>query len=496
MVSNIECNRIGIICDMHLPEDTSSPQYYFLQEALNQMYEDGTKYVFCLGDITRFGEKKAWATYMELVKKFEHYELIGNSDVRDADTRTFFENEAKAIDCKISNRRIIGVNSPDGVISKRDRERLSQLQPQDIIVMHHYVEALAEESKQWLENFINKVSVVIIHGHRHRTEDRYIGQTRVIGLKGLDPDKAIGDFPAFAYADIKDEGIAIREYPIKIQHGVLEDLQNYFGISCVDNARDVTYAIENNVKHIELRCNGNWEPDYFLLPLIQEWRTKTSGYLSVHMPNLYYKEGAYVGVEQWNEAIRYALAVKADGFTMHPPRVSIADMIPDSEVWNSFLTYYLQVVNSVSDTVKLGIENLHKLKRENLDENRGFGYTPEEVSSWIDALNAQIGYTRVGHVLDVGHTRNNGVYAQMYPVSHWYQQMGGKTVAYHIHQVVQEDGGLGNHRPIENWFGPMINYTSFFYAWQHNVLNHVPVFLEVRGYENYEKSMQAFKSLL
>ncbi len=491
-----ETNRIGIICDMHLPDDNSSPQYVFLQAALQKMKEDNIKQIICLGDITRFGEIQAWNRYVELVKDFKHYELIGNSDVRDLETRGFFESEAKTIDFKIGNRRIVGIHTPDGEISLTDRNLLSQLHPKDIIFMHHYVEALCEESKCWLLEMIKNVPVVVIHGHRHRTEERYINQTRIIGLKGLDPDKAIGGFPTFACAEISEEEVLLKEFPMKISYKALVDLKEYFGISCVDNTRDVSYAIENSVKHIELRCNGNWEPDYSLLPLIEEWRRKTNGYLSVHMPNLYYKEGEYSGVEQWNEAIKYALAVKADGFTMHPPRVSISEMIPDGEVWKTFLAYYLQVVNSVSDNVKLGIENLHKLKKENLDCNRGFGYTPEEVSAWIDAVNSQVGYQRVGHVLDVGHARNNGLYAQKYPISQWYQQMGYRTVAYHIHQVVQAEDGMGNHKPIENWFGPMINYTSFFYAWQKNILNHMPIFLEVRGCDYYEKSVHAFEEVL
>ena len=74
--------------------------------------------------------------------------------------------------------------------------------------------------------------------------------------------------------------------------------------------------------------------------------------------------------------------------------------------------------------------------------------------------------------------------------------MGQKTIAYHIHQVIPGIEGLKNHNAIENWFGPTINYTSFFYAWNHDLLNHVPVFLEVKGSENYEKSIKAFTKIM
>ena len=127
-----------------------------------------------------------------------------------------------------------------------------------------------------------------------------------------------------------------------------------------------------------------------------------------------------------------------------------------------------------------------------MDENRGFGYTPQEVGAWIDALNQKLGAGRVGHVLDVGHARNNDPIAQKYPIGYWYAHMGQKAVAYHIHQVTRVPDGLQNHCAIENWFGPMINFTSFFYEWHRGRLGHVPVFLEVKGWENYEKSVDAF----
>ena len=148
----------------------------------------------------------------------------------------------------------------------------------------------------------------------------------------------------------------------------------------------------------------------------------------------------------------------------------------------------------MGDEVKIGIENLHMEPDERDDESRGFGCNPEEVLSWMDAINRAIGKkNRVGHTLDVGHARNNGSISEGYPISRWYEQMGDKTVAYHIHQVVpRSEGGLKNHQAIEEWFGPLISYVSFFYAWGEGMLNHVPVFLEVGGSESFDRSICAF----
>ena len=117
------------------------------------------------------------------------------------------------------------------------------------------------------------------------------------------------------------------------------------------------------------------------------------------------------------------------------------------------------------------------------------------MSSWIDAINEACGSDRVGHVLDVGHARNNDPIAQQYPISRWYTHMGSKAIAYHIHQVLHVSGEIKNHNPIENWFGPMINYTSFAYAWNTGILAHCPLFLEVKGWENFEKSVEAFSKM-
>ena len=136
---------------------------------------------------------------------------------------------------------------------------------------------------------------------------------------------------------------------------------------------------------------------------------------------------------------------------------------------------------------------MHFEKHEVLDDTRGFGYIPPEVCLWIAAVNDAVGQKeRVRHLLDVGHARSNGLLARVYPVSRWYEIMGRKTIGYHIHQV---SGKTGNHHPLESWLGPDINYSSFFHCWEKNVLNHAPIFLEVKGWENYQKSIEAFSRL-
>ena len=65
-------------------------------------------------------------------------------------------------------------------------------------------------------------------------------------------------------------------------------------------------------------------------------------------------------------------------------------------------------------------------------------------------------------------------------------------MGYHIHQVARGPEGYSNHSPLVDWYGPMINYASFFHAWKMGWLRHAPVFLEVKGCENFRKSIAAF----
>lgn len=489
--------RIGLLCDMHLSDNRKSPQYAFLCNAVEQMKKEHVDVVICLGDISSYGELQAWELYEEALQEFEHYEVVGNSDVRNIAAREKIMALAGTAEFTVGSRHVYGLNTPDGEITSEDRKRLDCVKNGDIIFLHHYIQAMKKESGQWLKELAERVSVTILHGHGHRHFDYYLHNSRVLGMRGMDPDKAMGDFPCINYLDVSETEVSLKEQVIGLPKEYLEDTARYFGLSCVENRKDVAFAIEHSIKYVELRCNGgDWKADLELLPILKQWRQKTDGYLSVHMPNLYYKNGCICGQEQWMEALEYANCIGAESLTLHPPRARICDMLPGSAVWNSMLKLYVTVANSIPRTTKMGIENLHKASEEKLDECRGFGYRPEEVSAWIDAINEELGEKRVGHVLDVGHARNNGTFAQRYPSSKWYQMMGDKAVAYHIHQVVPTEAGLKNHNAIENWFGPMINYTSFFYAWHENILNHAPVFLEVKGSENYAKSIMAFEQIM
>ncbi len=484
----------ALICDMHMTEEENSPQYSFFKQAIKKIKEDKIEDIITLGDISAFGEAVSLKRFLAETEGLDSHFVIGNADVRDEATAKEFIDRAKNFKIDLGNRTIFAINVYDANISAECSEFLTEIADGDILMMHYSIQALNEESRRYIEELAGKYSLEIIHAHSHKHQDYTLGKSRVRGLRALDPDKSIGYFPCITYMNISENEINLTEVVFKPSKEAASDMFSHFGISCVDNLRDMKYAAEHRLYAAELRTNGaDWVPDLSILPEIENWRNQGGKYLSVHMPNVKWADGEIKGAENWRLAVDFAKAVGVDGLTMHPPRVKKTDMEKGGEVWNEFLSLYTYAVSSMADSVKIGIENLHTNKAESESGDYSFGYVPCEVEEWISAINEKCGVGRVGHLLDVGHARNNGLFSSTYPIGRWYTKMGAKAVAYHIHQVVPTENGMGNHYPIENWFGPMINYTGFMYAWENDILNHGTIFLEVRGAENYDKSIEAFK---
>lgn len=487
---------VAVLCDMHLSADRESPQSAFFLRAVEQMKRDGIDCVLTLGDVTAFGDPAAWQLYLDGVRDFTHLEIIGNADVRDKQTAEQLIKNTENAEIQIGEHRVIGLSVPDGVIGERDFERLNTARDGDVICLHYYLDALKEPSRARLMQLLQARRLTVLHGHAHADFDYEVGSSRVLGFRGLDPDKAIGGFPCISYLTFGDR-VECRQVAFALDPETPQNARQYFGVSCVDMLADIGYAVKNKIRYIELRCDKKaWKCDAELLSLIEQWREKTNGFLSVHMPNLKWKEGRVDGGERWHEVLEFALLVNADHLTVHPPRRTCRrDVLENKVCFDAFLSYYTEAVRRVPKATTVGIENLHWDEGEPIDENRCFALIPEEQLLWVDAINAELGETdRVGCVLDTGHARNNGKLAKRYPLSRWYAAIGSRAVAYHVHQSVrQENGMLKNHKPLENWFGPMINYCGFLWAWEQGILRHAPIFLEVKGWENHDKSLRGFE---
>jgi hypothetical protein len=70
--------------------------------------------------------------------------------------------------------------------------------------------------------------------------------------------------------------------------------------------------------------------------------------------------------------------------------------------------------------------------------------------------------------------------------------LGRDIVGYHMHQVKYENGLFENHVPIEDIYGNLISYASFFQCWLTDRINKAPVIFEMRPENAYEITLNTF----
>lgn len=490
--------KIAVICDLHLPLLKTAAQYSVLDWAIDNIIAENADLTVVAGDVCAGGDIEALDCFMNKTSRLNQMFLLGNSDIRNAFSRNeIIEKYAESKIMNFHNYRILGISTPYTYLTEEDKELFLECNDGDIVFMHHNFDAFKDENREFLTEVFNKKALVVIHGHKHMEMESTIGKTKLIGVTGLDPDKAKG-LPSVTYFDFDENGFKKYDRYFEIDKAYFKDVFNHIGMSCFNPETDIDYAMKNNIKNIEiqLRTDKDIERYSIIKEKVAQWRHNGGKYLSCHLPELRLTDGVLQGVERWYKAIDLLLELEPDGVTVHVPRAKVKDMIVDGKYWRMYLTHFVKGLKKLPLNTKIGIENLHMLKGYHKnDEERLFGIVPEECIMWIDALNVYLGENRVGALLDIGHATNNSVFRERYTRSVWYEIMGKRIVAYHAHQVVKTPEGLSNHNAISDWLGMTISYASFFWAWGNNRINHMPIFLEMRNMENCDISINALKEL-
>ena len=481
--------EIALMCDMHLPANNTTAQYAYFKQAMEDIKHSNAEILIVNGDISASGEQIALDEFLNETKGVNKIVVLGNSDVRHKN-QSFFE-VAKGGEFDIG-RKIICINTPYSKIEDKDREKINTMSDDDILIMHYSIAALEEESQNYITNILSEKKIIIIHAHAHNSQDYILGKGRVICLRALDPDKVTGAPPTITYLNVDKNNFVLKEKHFSTSKEKIKDIRDYLGISCFDVISTIEYAISNDIKNLELRKYS--ENDGLFnktVEGIKQWRKSCGQVLSIHMPNIFYKDNKICD-EGWNYAKKLLNKTEVDSVTIHPPRVSVDVMSKDK---NIFVDYYARFIEQLPETTKVGIENLHMSPGAEIDNSRQFGCTPIEQYEFIDSINKHFGYERVGGILDVGHAYNNRPFSEIYTNGMWYALVGNKTVAYHIHQVKRSEGKLSNHRELDNWFGGMISYSSFFWAWLNNQIAKRPMFLEMRELNQAKVSIEAFNNI-
>jgi len=488
----------AVIADTHLPSIEGTPQHASLEWAISDINEKKPSFAVVAGDLTAAGDVSSFDAFKERIKKLTVpcHIVLGNSDMRTPANIEYAKTLRTGYTVEKGNRKVVCLSTPDARIEPEDRAAMQQCGESDILIMHHSLEGLDEESRAFITDWAEKRSGIIIHAHSHRNRDYYIGKTHVFGIRCLDPDKSIEKEPCLSYFKVGNEDVSLCEVLFDFPCDNLMDFREKIGISCFDIYNDIDFAIENKVRNIEIRkFDGSDEELEFLKSKVTQWRNNGGQIVSVHMPNLKWNGSSMDGLEMWEKAIRIVKTVGAETVTIHPPRaVRIGDMSKGSPMWKYLADYFFDRISSLPEDTAAGIENIHSSAKEKDDDERFFGYTPSEINDFVNSLNEKFGFERVGVVFDIGHARNNGPHFMRNTIGVWEKSVGKRTTAYHIHQVGKNEDKVANHTAITNWAGaPDICFTTFLWSWQAGIINHKPMFMEMRHQDNCKITLAALQ---
>lgn len=483
--------KLAVLADIHLPSAENSVQADALGFAVESMEREKPDVIVCVGDITADGTPAVGELFQRKLAHLTQPRLIvlGNSDIRTPATRAQMEAFETPDTLNAGGIPFLGIHTASGTIPARDRARLLAAENGTVVILHHPPQSLRREDAEFLQRWLaTDACRLLICGHWHEE----LRSGKILSVRALDPDKAIGGPPAVTYVTLDDAGGWEAEtdfFPAAPPDG----WRSLLGLSCFDAVGDIGFAAQQKIWNIELRPNAAAADRSALREALRRWRGEGGRYVSVHLPDYGWRDGSLSGALAFSDAIRFACDIGANGVTTHVPRASLDEMQTDAR--QVLLDFFTRNLRELPSDCAVGIENMHMTEKERPDGNRRFGYTPVECLAYMEEVNGVFGAPRAGILLDVGHARNNAPYSQKYPLGAWYSMVGEYTVAYHIHQVVQRDGRMENHMPLTDVYGPLISFCGFAHAWNQGLLAHKPLFLEIRGgREQYEKALACLRA--
>ena len=471
--------KICFMCDLHLPVCRDALQYDVLEWAMADICKKEPDCIIFAGDMTCDGDEEVYDYCINKIKEtnIPFLYIPGNSDMRNPDTRDSICIKASPCINIIDGQTIAALNDCGGSISDEQMDILDSLD-ECIVFMHHPVDGNRLQS--WCDTHS---SARVFYGHKHLSYRK----NNVISLQAMDPDKAIGENPCITYYDTDTDEVRKAYYFCPVPTDVYE----YFGISCYKAEEQIRFAIERGLKNLELRPNCINTDEAVLTELISDWRKSGGENLSVHLPDVGYADGKAFVEEGYDRLVELVKILKSDRITQHVPVVTVSEVNKDEGVLDSICDFLAQRFNDIPRDIVIGVENMHMTSMDTPDENRRFGYLPEECLEFMNRLSHRCRH-KVGINFDIGHARNNIPYSQNYQISTWLSIVGKHIVGYHMHQVTYEDGVFENHMPLTEPYGKLISYASFFRYWAEGRVNKAPVVFEMRPEGAYSTTLDMF----
>lgn len=503
---------LAVIADTHLPAVAGTAQETCLDWALATLAAAPPDLLAVAGDLTAAGSLAAATAWRETLARYGLPTLLtpGNSDRRDPvsqasvlrvlATPSIFDHPACRVSVLDTSTGAVSVAAHSALCAAGEGLGERAL----VVVTHLPPEYLEPESRARFEAWVRRARpALIVAAHSHRDREYCWAGAPVHTVRGLDPDKAIGGPPAVALFTLHEGEWQRRELGCPAGEvagwsaAARGECGALLGLACSGEAvAGLRRATAERVACVELRACQAQANREALAVALKKWRQSGGRYLSWHMPEVPWREGAVPDGElaQWRELLQWGLDCGVQALTVHAPCVPVGSLQPEAKAWRDLATLYCHLLEpAVARGVRIGIENMHMRPGEAVDETRRYGYLPDECLTWIDQLRAHLGTEAVGMLLDLGHARNNAPFAGEFTLGAWYALVGRQTVGYHLHQVVSVNNELRNHQPLTSLYGPLIALGSFFWAWHTGQLNHAPIFIEVTDPEGQRASLHTLR---
>lgn len=478
--------KICFMCDLHLPFDKNALQYDILDWAITDIKKKEPDCVVYAGDVTCDGDIDIYCEFLDKMNGIgvPFVYIPGNSDLRNPEYAEKIKRMASPCKNDINATYVFALNDCDCTVSDEQLAALEEASESSIVFMHHPMCEHKDISREKLEMWRKSHrETMLFYGHLHLS----FREGNDVSLQAMDPDKAIGENPCITYFDTETKELK-KAYCFST---VPTDLYKYFGVSCFDEEREIEFAVKNNLECLELRPTCLKMDRERLLELIEKWRKTCGKNLSIHLPDIAYENGRVVADKQFDKYIELAVLTGADRFTQHVPVVAVKVTKEDKSALESICNFLADKFNAIEHDIVIGVENMHMTKKDTPDDNRRFGYIPEECILFTEKLAEKCRH-KVGINFDIGHARNNAPYSRKYQISTWFSQVGKYIVGYHMHQVTVEDGRFENHMSITDIYGKLISYASFFRCWSEGKVNKAPVVFEMRPEGAYETTLNTF----
>lgn len=505
--------KIALLADTHLSDLENTPQEEALDWALREVRELSPDACVWLGDITACGSPDAALRFLRKISEADCPSVVvpGNSDLRTKDTAPMMSRFLfnYPLGLFLGDLHIIGFDNARDKILPEERERLLRLQTGDRILLcsHEPVQYMDADSGEFIGRWIadlrraGKEVLLWASGHRHVHQETELDGTPVVSVCALDLDKCRNGSAEILLWDSDTGLFEQREYPFdprtEWSEEERQELADSLGITCYNRSkveRDMPFAIQNRVRHLEWRRIGEGD-----LALLEQWRRAGGETFSLHMSALNYENGV-IGGEELIRSAKDAVRAGADMITVHPPQIPYADMrigLPAFEATaDAMAEAFLPVVEAGIDIL---VENNHTdHDTPDMPDRIPYGCSPIDVVGWRNALNERLGKNACHLRLDVGHARNNQPLSKAYPIGKWYASIGGETRAYHLHQTVHDKtlNRMSNHHPILGWHNGFVAFDGFLWAWRKGILRHGPVILEIREGEGAPATWLRLRELL